>query len=335
MATTVTSTVKSSGGDYTTLSGWESDKQADLTSTDEIQVAECYDVDDTTALTIDGWTTSATQYVSIIVNSAARHAGYWDVASNYNLIVASATAISINEEFVRIDGLQIGVTGTTGHGVNIGSISGTSDVRLSNLLLKGGPITGGGTAHVAVRLNDSGGADANVTCWNIKAWDWHNGSFPTTNNAGLSGFAIVFGNMTCYNCTAFNCSRGFHVQSGETMVVTNCYANCDEQQSNFEDFDADGTMTQTTNASSDATATGTGLDNILISGNISSITDTDTDFLALLDNELVGVGTDDPGGGLFDDDITGATRTSTWDIGADEFIAAAAGNPWYHNAQQQ
>lgn len=44
----------------------------------------------------------------------------------------------------------------------------------------------------------------------------------------------------------------------------------------------------------------------------------------LLDGTLDGAGTDDPGSGLYSDDITQTARTSTWDIGADEYIAAAA-----------
>jgi hypothetical protein len=39
----------------------------------------------------------------------------------------------------------------------------------------------------------------------------------------------------------------------------------------------------------------------------------------------VGTGTDDPGAGLYSDDITGTARTSVWDIGADEYVAAAGG----------
>ena len=46
------------------------------------------------------------------------------------------------------------------------------------------------------------------------------------------------------------------------------------------------------------------------------------DYRLPLGSALIGVGTDDAGLGLYSDDIEGHTRTSTWDIGADEYIAA-------------
>ena len=50
---------------------------------------------------------------------------------------------------------------------------------------------------------------------------------------------------------------------------------------------------------------------------------TNGDFhLKSTDTDLIGAGVDDPGSGLFSDDIDGETRTSVWDIGADEYVSA-------------
>ena len=66
-----TKTIKSSGGDYTSLSAWEAAEQADITGLGP-SIAECYDVDDTTPTTISGWTTTASDYIEIIAAPAAR-----------------------------------------------------------------------------------------------------------------------------------------------------------------------------------------------------------------------------------------------------------------------
>jgi len=74
----VTKTIRSSSGDYTTLSAWESGEQVDLVAADEIAVAECYD-DWPSGLndvpTIAGWTTDSERYVKVYVPSAERHNG--------------------------------------------------------------------------------------------------------------------------------------------------------------------------------------------------------------------------------------------------------------------
>ena len=65
---------------YTSLSAWEAAENRDLTATDEIAVARIEGVwttPDTTAVTIDGWTTDATRYVKIYTTPEARHSGVW------------------------------------------------------------------------------------------------------------------------------------------------------------------------------------------------------------------------------------------------------------------
>ena len=71
MATTVTKIVdpdNGTGTDYTSLSAWEAGMQKDLVSADEISVAKCRctgGTADTTAFSINGWTTDATRYIKI------------------------------------------------------------------------------------------------------------------------------------------------------------------------------------------------------------------------------------------------------------------------------
>ena len=67
MPTEVVHTIRASGGDYTSLSAWQTAQKRDLVADDEIAVAECYD--DWTGnglsedILIDGWTTDSTRHI--------------------------------------------------------------------------------------------------------------------------------------------------------------------------------------------------------------------------------------------------------------------------------
>jgi len=81
MATEKVSTIKSSGGHYTTLTAWEADlgsaggvTGADLVTNDEIAVAELYNDLSDKAFT-NGWTTDSTRYVHIRPASGLGHGG--------------------------------------------------------------------------------------------------------------------------------------------------------------------------------------------------------------------------------------------------------------------
>src|SRR3990170_1219772 len=99
MATTVTKTIKSSGGDYTSLSAWEAGQQGNLVTADQIQVAECYSMLDTSICVINGWTTDATRYIEIKTPVSERHDGKWNT-SKYRLecsLAADQASIDIFE----------------------------------------------------------------------------------------------------------------------------------------------------------------------------------------------------------------------------------------------
>jgi len=72
MPTTVVHTIKSSGGDYSSLSAWEAAQQRNLVTADEIAVAECYGFVDTTLTTISGWTTGVNNYIIIRAHPSAK-----------------------------------------------------------------------------------------------------------------------------------------------------------------------------------------------------------------------------------------------------------------------
>ncbi|MFH1923163.1 MAG: hypothetical protein ABIP48_25150, partial [Planctomycetota bacterium] len=152
---------------YTSLFSWEAqsenasinsgvrnfDTSTDLTAGDGMVMnvaAYASSTADTAAVTIDGWTTSATNYIRIYtatstseVGESQRHAGVWDTG-RYNLSISQAGgghALGIQEEYVRIEGIQI-YQNVTNSGesypqmlsIEIDNLN--SDIRISYNILK-------------------------------------------------------------------------------------------------------------------------------------------------------------------------------------------------------
>ena len=99
------------GGDYTTLTAWDAGEARDLTSSDEVAIAEIAGdwtgVTDSDEAVLDTpWVADATRKIIIRTASEARHAGVWD-DSKYNRSNTLRTRI----DYVDVDGLQLSVDG--------------------------------------------------------------------------------------------------------------------------------------------------------------------------------------------------------------------------------
>src|SRR3972149_540355 len=137
MPTHETSTIKPSGGDYTTLSAWEAAKQGDLVTADQIQQAECYNMSDTTAVVVDGWTTDATRNIKIYgaaSDKTAANTGKWST-ERYRLSVTNNSGIVISEGNVRIYDLQIYHTVNSTHSNILINANEVLDIQISNSIL--------------------------------------------------------------------------------------------------------------------------------------------------------------------------------------------------------
>ena len=118
-----------SGGNcaYVSLNAWEAATQQDLTDAggDTARVVCSSDdagsthVADTTGVTIDGWTTGASNYITI--EAASSHGGKWN-DNVYRLSLSNSTAISISEDFIRFIGIQLAVLNINSTGQNPFSI---------------------------------------------------------------------------------------------------------------------------------------------------------------------------------------------------------------------
>ena len=317
-----TVTLKPSGGTYTTLAAaiaGELIANADLVTMEgklNIEIGGSWSSPDTTYALINGFTTSATYYVNIYTDSSNRASGPWS-ANKYNLLVANTDCIGIQDNFVRLDGLQIGHPSVDGHdqiGICILNLSDPNEIHISNCLLQ--MSTQGTYREPGIYVYD---ADAIVKIWRTIIYGY--------DNLSSSGHCAVWVELAAtveiYSSILFG---GYHGVRLETVVATvkNCYASNTAGGGNC----FDGVDTMVTCASEDNTGTA-GLQTIAAdTDQFVNVTGGSEDFhLAGVGSALYNVGTDTSGDSAplnFNTDIDGDAMGATWPVGADQIVGGGA-----------
>jgi hypothetical protein len=147
MPTTVTKTVKPSGGDYTSLAqaitGLKA-QYANLVALDTILRIECYAMEDTIRVDISAdWITDANRYIHIVAPPTGRHRGIWSTQAYRMSVNSPFGAITARTPGVRLEGLQI-ENRLAGSSAIVISNSGTTSpqLRVESCLVRGCPGTG-------------------------------------------------------------------------------------------------------------------------------------------------------------------------------------------------
>lgn len=178
---------------------------------------------------------------------------------------------------------------------------------------------------------------------------------PSSGNYNVSTQATG-GSTTFWNCISYDSETGFIVQTASTFILYNCTSvdnsnvgyrcingtmtlvNCiGYNNTNFDFLESSGTMTTSYCLSEDATADDNGATGAVTGASLTFRNYAGNDFaLAATDTDAIGAGDDDPGTGLFSDDFEGNARSSPWDIGASEYVAAGTVVPqiMYNRMQQ-
>jgi hypothetical protein len=297
------STIKSSGGDYSSLSAWEAAVAADLTGSGP-EEAECYDFDDTTGVVISGWTTTASDYIRVYAVSGARHNGVGRDNSGVGYRITgsgSTAALNIQEDFVRIEGIEL-EAGTTSESIKTNNQASGSDVRLNDLIL----------IDKAASASNSYNVNATNTNLNI--------SITNCIIAGKRRAAEIRGatSGTMDHCVMFTDAAGLGLVADASNTVTNTAA--------FGYTSAcfwlgGSTVNGSNNASSDSTADDDYSASIidLVTGDEftnATILSSTLDF-TLLDSSLNGNGT-----GSLTNDIAEVAYPSPSDIGCHAYVVA-------------
>lgn len=326
MPTTVTKTVKSAGGDYSTLAAYEAGEQGDLPTLDRIARAECYAFfDDGGDPLFDGWTTDATRYIDIVVAAGQQHNGTRGTGYRRS-IHGFGHGVDIREDFVRVTGVAIesntnGGTeqpGDRGYHIDMG---GAGDIRIS----KSYQTVGLTNDHSFMRVFNASGT--------IKVWNCMTGADVSANGVVNQIDITTTGTLYLYNNTILGdrmgAFEGCIVRSGSTPTVV-CKNNvCDRGATpdvNSGAYRLSGATTtgSTNNLSDDGTSPGSNP----ITGFPVYVDEANGDLhIAGSDAVCRDVGADLSADAniAFADDIDGDARPqgSAWDVGADEFLASS------------
>ena len=297
------------GHRYTSASAWEAGEQANLVTSTTHHYCEILAGDvshpwaghpDTNALTIGGWTTNATYFITMTTLSGARH----------NLTRNSGYEIQINDEWVttvndtqantHFIGISISNLKSTGNTAFKSNVDGTI---LDSCLIYGtndGITTTSGTGMVVV----------NTTVYSC---------------AGCGIMSDGSEGYYAYNDVIINCGTGIYATNYRTTLVKNCYAGGCTTAGYYLDG-IYGAMTFTTSFSSDGSRSTTVVALSTSAGTyFTNVTAGSENCTKKTGSSLIEAGTDLHADATypFTWDYTGTTRAGTWDCGPDEYASSA------------
>lgn len=296
---------------YASLNAWNAAEATNLVTNDDYHTVYCRSsggTNDTTPFDLYGWNTDATHYIEIIGFDFPSN-GVYDNTKYvlYNNDSAEVT-LSFSENYIRIINLQILVTETgsnTRHGIKISGIVGSNEFLIDSCIIKG--VCSGTGAAWGIYTNDN---DINLTVINTIVYDFVSGT-----DTGFQGIrADNCNTFNIYNCTVYNCyGVGIYLGATGTMTVKNTAVGL--TNNDFGQYS--GTLIIDHCCSDDGD--GTNPQNPSGGNWSNEFKNPGTDFSLLQNGNCVNNGVDDPGSGLYSDDIRGLERSSNWDIGAFEY----------------
>jgi hypothetical protein len=321
---------------YNSLANWESQTQnasityptpsdvnpsTDLVTANTVMMVACYgDGVDSSAVTINGWTTDSDRYIKIYtptatseVGTTKRHSGAWD--NNKYRIEASGRVIDVWEENIRIEGLQIKQTAVSSAGDSgiLYNGSGVTDLRISHNIIQG--VTHASIWHCGIEIY-SGAAGSEARIWNNIIYDFQDSVY---------GQSIYFtdGDFTAYvyNNTAYNNGNAYYSDGGDTVIAKNNIAFNNGDDYNGMDSSSDNNLGEDAAFAGDANYVQT-----TQSATEMFVDPSGDNFHILSTSDAYNAGSNlssDPNLD-FSDDIDRGTRSGTWDIGADEYGASSA-----------
>jgi hypothetical protein len=276
------------GYDYTDLNTWESTEQADLDATGlyKASIATCRctgGTADSTAFTLDGWTSTTTNYIKMWTDptESYRHNGTWQTGNKFR-IEANSDVINILEACIRIEGLQIDSSPSSSATFREPITIPWSNTEASEIFISYCIVRNSNPAD-----NNTGifvGPNANPTAyiWNNIVYD-----FTGTTSRGIESNESTY----LYNNTVHNCDIGIRRGSGTMVAKNNIVNDCITDYDGTFDSASTHNITDTTPASfiifganhATGTATSYGANKLNDSGGglsaaqVGSIVENDTD----------------------------------------------------------
>lgn len=316
MATTVVKTI-GTGGDYSTLQAWEDACPANLVTADQIWRGEVKNqafVSSSSMLIISGTTVDSTHYVeltteagaSFVDNASVRtNALRFNSANGASIEVTDAYAylINVNQNYTKISKLQLlnsYSSGAAGSYAALNLVSGPTGCDINQCIIEG--FTAGAESGP---LNIYG---ANTV---------RNSLIINRRTSGTSGTVTLSGGAAAYNCTFISCGASGGITTYYGATVQNCYLGGNTTV--YIHSAATATNCKTSVASPPSGWTVAAFD----TANFSNVTPGSHDLRLVTGSALIDAGTTDSTNAPVD--VSGLTRTGSWDVGAWEY-SASSGN---------
>ena len=307
-------TVKSSGGDYTSLAAAIAGEAGDLVAADEWLHIECYAMSDTTQTTISGFTTSSDCHILVEAPVSERHSGVWDTNKYRITCLTYLGTVRVVQSHVKVEGLQVTCDlGWGGNGMIIEDD--LENVQFSKCICKD---------IVSFGFFSIKGVEPYYQMYNCLAI-----------NIGEAGFGIR--GTYAYNCTSTACVHGFK-QMWISVIAYNCLS-FNNSDSDFGSAVTPANLTLYNCASGDSSATSYAGSNNRANQTFTFKDAAHGDYhLAEGDTGARGYGAVNPGSGLYLDDVDGELRGASWDIGFDQYVSSGPEpegkmQKWYYHTQ--
>lgn len=321
---------------YASLTTWEAAEQADLTAGPDTHTVYCSagsgTAADTTALSISGWTTSATSNIEVRANTGQEAGSAWD-ATKYRLEVSDGGSITFYAAGdVGVYGLQIWRNAASGSiGAFEFSVATTNNV-VDSCFIRCGSASHTLLASEGICILQTGGTGTRIrNC--VIVGETSGGVTSTSHPFGQTGINVennTVGSARIYNNTIylknFSATTALRGALGSTSTnnlnsyIKNNIVICDGGDVENYYFPSVGAPSDATridyNAGTDTTLPGT---NSRLSQTFTFDNLSNKNFgLALTDAGAKDYGVDLSTEGGFTVDIDGNTRATPWDIGASD-----------------
>lgn len=319
MATVVTKTIGPTG-DYSTLAAWFAACPADLVAADTIWRGEVQNTELTgtgTLLTFTGKTVDATHYIELTAAAGASFADHANVRTNalrYNAAngaalrssVTYAPVIKIEQNYVRISRLQIKGS-ATGSGAHCAvKAVGYQNVDINQCVIE--------ASSQALSTTENSGV-VSLYYPNIRL---RNSVIITLATVTDNIIARLENGVESYNCTFVSLGATIDYGVGgdyNTVWLKNCYVGgCTTLRNGSSTYNV-------TNCATSLTASG--WSTVALADAFESVTSGSHDLRLKSGSSLINAGTTDATYAA--NDISGLTRSGSWDIGAWEYSSGSSG----------
>ena len=309
------------GGDYTTFAAWQADHggavSKDLVGNGDTVTLECYGSGITENFTLTGWTTGASNYITIIVPEAERHDGTPGTGFVWQNSGASTPCTITGATYTRITGMEFFNNATVNYRYAFQINTGANNSIFESCIMRATSTASGHTvAETSSRdtefrnclfIGDGANTNACVVSSANNNQTYNNCTFVDATGTGGFGLNLLNTNGSYLsdvrNCVSYNCTEFYDDSIAVAWTTTTGY---------------NASSTYTTTAPPDEVG-GSNYTSNVVSGDFEA-TGSDDYHLATGSN-LIGVGVDISGS--FTTDIDGDTRSS-WDIGMDEFVSSGS-----------